>query len=642
MNEFLKKALCLLLPLAGAGAHAADLLIEAESFDSHGGWKADAQFIDEMGSTYLLAHGLGEPVADAVTEAVFPSAGCYHLYVRTYNWTSPWHSGEGPGRFAVSVDGRRLPATLGATGDRWEWQYAGKVDVGTPSVPGPVAASVALTDLSGFDGRCDALYFTTDADAMPPAGGEALAGFRRSRSDYKEVTDGGNYDLVVVGGGIAGMSAAVSAARLGCRVALIQNRPILGGNNSSEVRVHLGGALDVGPYPRLGWMQKEFGPTREGNARPPEYYEDERKLDWVRNEPGVKLFLNLHVNEVETDTAGMILSVTGQDTLTGERIRFTSPLFADCTGDGSVGYLAGAHYLIGRESREEFGEPSAPAEGDAMTMGASVQWRSRVASPGEKPGFPEFHYGLTFDDTTCHRTDMGEWTWETGMHSDQLRGFERVRDYGMLVAYSNWSYLVNRLGLYTDRRLDWVAYVGGKRESRRLLGDYILKEDDLVKRVCHEDGSFAASWSIDLHFPDPENSRQFPDGPFIASNSHVFIHPYAVPYRCLYSRNVGNLFMAGRDISCTHVALGTVRVMRTTGMMGEVVGMAASLCRRHGVMPRAIYQSHLPELKALMAEGVALPGLSDNQKYNEGTHLTDSTDCTAVSSSSPVMVQARE
>lgn len=617
MTDFLRKGFSLLFPFFTLGAAASDLLVEAESFANPGGWKVDAQFIDEMGSPYLLAHGLGEPVADAETVIELPAPGCYHLYARTYNWTSPWHNGEGPGAFAVSVNGVRLPVTLGTAGDCWEWQYAGKVDVDSQS------AVVTLTDLSGFDGRCDALYFTTDRDLVPPSEKESLTAFRRERSAAGKLADGGEYDLVVVGGGIAGMSAAVSAARLGCRVALLQNRPVLGGNNSSEVRVHLGGALDVGPYPRLGNMQKEFGPEREGNARPAEYYEDGRKLDWVMNEPGVKLFLNMHVNEVETDSTGLIRSVTGQDTHTGERTRFSAPLFADCTGDGSVGYLAGAHYLIGREGRDEFGEPSAPERGDSMTMGASVQWRSRELSDGEDARFPEFHYGLAFNDSTCHPTPMGEWTWETGMHSDQLRGFERVRDYGMLVAYSNWSYIINRLGLFPDRRLDWVAYVGGKRESRRLLGDYILKEDDLVKRVSHEDGSFAASWSIDLHFPDPENSRQFPDGPFIASNSHVFIHPYAVPYRCLYSRNVGNLFMAGRDISCTHVALGTVRVMRTTGMMGEVVGMAASLCRRHGVMPRDIYQSHLPELKTLMSEGVARPGLPDNQKYNEGTHLSD-------------------
>lgn len=413
----------------------------------------------------------------------------------------------------------------------------------------------------------------------------------------------------------------------------MQNRPVLGGNNSSEVRVHLGGCIDIGRYPALGGMQKEFGPLQEGNARPAGFYEDDKKLEWIKAQDGVELFLDVHVNRVEmTADSSAIMAVSGFHVPTGQRIRFAAPLFCDCTGDGTVGVLAGADYLAGREGRDEFGEPSAPEYPDMMTMGASIQWRTRDVAVAPDGSFPDFNYGIQFDDHTCHRTDVGEWTWETGMYADQINDFERVRDYGMLVAYSNWSYLKNHLGLYPGKALDWVAYVGGKRETRRLLGDYILKEDDLVKRVAHEDGSFTASWSIDLHFPDPGNSSLFPypgndpthpGGPFIASNRHVFIHPYAVPYRCLYSRNVENLFMAGRNISCTHVALGTVRVMRTTGQMGEVVGMAASLCRRHGVLPRGIYRSYLPELRALMSQGVSDPSLHNNQSYNEGHHLSD-------------------
>ncbi|MCM1070952.1 MAG: FAD-dependent oxidoreductase [[Clostridium] fimetarium] len=598
-------------------AHAASLLIEAEQFDNHGGWTADSQFIDEMGSAYLLAHGLGKPVADAETAVEIPEAGTYHVFARTYNWTSPWHSGKGAGAFKIAVNGKALPNELGNKGESWEWQYAGSFK----SRPGQTC-EIALRDLSGFDGRCDAVYLTSDKDDIPPTDAETLAYWRRGYSDNSEPSDAGTYDLVVVGGGIAGMHAAVSAARLGLKVALVQNRPVLGGNNSSEVRVHLGGALDLGKYPALGTMLKEYAPTIEGNAQPAANYGDAAKLRWVMAEPNISLFLNTHINNAETSPDGAIKSVTGIETLTGKRLRFTAPLFCDATGDGMVGFLAGADFLIGRESRLEFGEPSAPKQADAMTMGASVQWRSREADGG-KGSFPKFNYGLVFSDSTCHRTPVGEWTWETGMHSDQLNAFERVRDYGMLVAYSNWSYLVNDLKLYTDRELNWVAHVGGKRETRRLLGDYILKEDDLVKRVSHEDASFTATWSIDLHFPDPENSRHFPDGPFIASNRHVFIHPYGVPYRCLYSRNVKNLFMAGRDISCTHVALGTVRVMRTTAMMGEVVGMAASLCARHNALPRDIYQHHLPELKELMATGTARGDLPDNQRYNEGHHLTE-------------------
>lgn len=174
-----------------------------------------------------------------------------------------------------------------------------------------------------------------------------------------------------------------------------------------------------------------------------------------------------------------------------------------------------------------------------------------------------------------------------------------------------------------DRDLAWVAYIGGKRESRRLLGDYILKQDDIDKNVSHEDASFAASRSIDLHLPDSINSVRFPGKEYKAVTIHRYIYSYAVPYRCLYSRNIDNLFMAGRNISTTHIGMGTTRVMRTTGMMGEVVGMAASLAYKNHVSPRGVYQKYLPELKAMMREGAGKPaeGLPDNQNFNVQKHL---------------------
>jgi hypothetical protein len=252
-----------------------------------------------------------------------------------------------------------------------------------------------------------------------------------------------------------------------------------------------------------------------------------------------------------------------------------------------------------------------------MVMGSSVQW---YATDTDKPSaFPMFEYGIEFDDDKCERITRGDWTWETGMNKNQINEFERIRDFGMLVVYSNWSYLKNRSKNrheFASKQLEWVAYQAGKRESRRLLGDYILKEDDIEKEVFHEDRTATTTWSIDLHFPDPKNSMQFPEQEFKSSTTYNRIKPYAIPYRCLYSRNIDNLFMAGRNISVTHVALGTVRVMRTGGMMGEVVGMAASLCKKHDTKPRQIYFHYLGELIELMKEGVGDPTLPDNQQYN--------------------------
>lgn len=608
---FLLMAFCCILDVK-----AMDLFVETESFKYKGGWVVDQQFMDQMGSPYLLAHGMGVPVEDAYTEVVFPDEGVYYAYVRTFNWTSPWKDGEGPGKFALYVDGEKIGSPLGTKGKEWMWQFAGKVQIKDVNVV------LRLHDLTGFDGRCDAVYFTKDNGMIPPSDVRELEAFRRLmlRLPMKaHLAD--KYDLVVVGGGIAGICAAVSASRLGCKVALINDRPLLGGNNSSEVRVHMGGRIETGPYPELGNLQKEFAPIRGGNAKPAEYYEDEKKARIVAEEKNITLYANYRAIAVEKDEQ-KIKAVIARHIETGEEIRLEASLFSDCTGDGTIGALAGADYKLGRESRSEFGEMSAPEKSDKMTMGASVQWYS--VDVGKVISFPEFNYGIEFTEKNCEKVTMGEWTWETGMNVDQIKDFEYIRDYGLLVVYSNWSFLKNRMlenAQYKNLKLDWVAFISGKRESRRLLGDYILKEDDLIKAVNHEDGTAATTWSIDLHYPDPKNTVNFPGREFKSIAKHIRIHPYPIPYRCLYSRNIENLFMAGRNISVTHVALGTTRVMRTTGMLGEVVGMAAFLCKKYGTYPRGVYHYHLEELKVLMKDGAGKKRLPNNQRYNQGLSL---------------------
>lgn len=588
------------------------LLVEAENFERKGGWVVDQQFMDLMGSPYLMAHGMGVPVEDASTTISFPESGTYYVYVRTYNWTSPWYGGKGPGKFTLKIGNKKLPIVLGDEGNQWMWQPAGKISVKAGN------SNLTLKDLTGFNGRCDAIYFTTEKEQLPPNETVQLTDFRKKMLNIPAELELYSYDVIVIGGGIAGMCAAAAASRLGCKVALINDRPVLGGNNSSEVRVHLGGNIGVGPNSGLGRMIREFGHSKEGNAKPAANYEDEKKELFIANEKNITLYANYRAISVKTD-GNRIESVIIKHIENGKEVELKAPLFSDCTGDGTIGYLAGADYNMGRESRAEYGEELAPIQPDKMTMGSSVQWYS--ADKGKPTRFPIFSYGLQFNEKNCEKVTMGEWKWETGMNFNQIDDFERIRDYGLMVIYSNWSFLKNELKdnkKYKNRALDWVAYIAGKRESRRLLGDYILKQDDIDKNVYHEDASFVTTWSIDLHFPDSLNASHFPDAPFKAATKHIHIYPYAVPYRCLYSRNIENLFMAGRNISVTHVALGTVRVMRTTGMMGEVVGMAASLCKKYNTTPRGVYQKHLPELKALMKEGVGKKeGIPDNQKFNE-------------------------
>lgn len=584
-----------------AGLAAGDtsmVFIEAESFESTGGWVLNQQSMDIMGSPYLMAHGLGVPVADARTMVRLPGPGLYRVWVRTRDWAAPWNAPESPGRFQLLLDGKALEPVFGTEGADWHWQNGGETDIPQAQI------SLALHDLTGFEGRCDALLLTQDLDFIPPAEKQALADFRRRALGLPESPEeAGAYDFVVAGGGMAGTCAAITAARLGLHTALIQDRPVLGGNNSSEVRVHLNGEINLPPYPALGNVVKELDSGKKGNAQPAEYYGDEQKLALVRAEKNLDLFLDTHLCGVEKE-GGRIAAVIAKNTRTGHEYRFAGRSFADCTGDGTLGFLAGAEYRMGRESRAETGESMAPLEADAMTLGSSVQWYS--VDTGAASPFPECPWALPFTLETCQAVTRGDWDWEVGMHQHQIDDIEQVRDHAFRAIYGNWAFLKNHhpdRDKYASLALGWMAHIAGKRESRRLLGDVILHQQEVEEQQSFPDACVTTTWSIDLHYPKPENTAQFPGQEFRAICEQRPIKPYAIPYRCLYSRNVENLFMAGRNISVTHVALGTVRVMRTGGMMGEVIGMAAALCGRFDTTPRGIYEQNLEELKKSMTRG---------------------------------------
>ena len=619
--------------ISATGTVSADtVLVEAESFADRGGWVIDTQSIDQMGSPYLMAHGLGEPVADAVTTVEIPQAGTYRVFVRTRDWVADWEAPAAPGRFRVAVGGEPLEEVFGTRGAEWSWHEGGTVALEAGEV------ELRLIDLTGFNGRCDALLLTADLDFTPPNDLDALADLRRRLLGI-EVEDAGEFDLVVVGGGIAGTCTAVSAARQGVEVALVQNRPVLGGNNSSEVRVGLSGGIHQEPYPQLGNLVDEIGPVghhliREAlqnpetprsrrilevveadprkkihNAGPASNYEDDQALRVVGGEENITLFLNTHVFAVEMD-GPEIQAVIARSTTDGREMRLRGRWFADCTGDGNLGYLAGADYRYARESRAETGEELAPEESDRLIMGTSVQWYS--VEEDQPSSFPDCPWAVSFSEETFQNVTRGDWDWETGFGMCQIDEIEQIRDYALRVVFGNWAYLKNDSPVaeeFANRRLEWVAYIGGKRASRRLLGDVILQEQDIFERRDYPDACVTLTWGIDLHFPHPENTEHFPGGEFRSIAPTKRHDPYPMPFRCLYSRNVPNLMMAGRNISVTYVALGTVRVMRTTGMMGEVVGMAAALCKKHACNPRDVYERHLDELQDLMAQGVPNAGL---------------------------------
>ncbi len=608
---------CLLLVGVVAVAQTDPVFVEAESFAKKGGWVVDQQFMDIMGSPILLAHGMGVPVADAETEVAFPKSGDYRVFVRTRNWVAPWTEKHAPGKFELSVDGKKVDTVFGTEGNPWHWQSGGTVSVkGTK-------AKLTLHDLTGFDGRLDAIIFTADKNYTPPEDLKEIDKIRRKTLGLAEkptdapVAKEGPFDFVVVGGGTAGMCAAVGAARLGCKVALVQDRPVLGGNNSSEVRVHLQGRMGHQPYPNLGNLVHELDPLQDGNAQTGEVYKDEKKIAVVGAEKNITLYLSTRMIAVETtknaDGSITINTVIGKNIESGVETKFVGKTFADCTGDGNLGFLAGAEWRMGRESKDQTDEELAPEKGDKMTMGASVQWYSIPAKDENgnlvKTEVPDLPWAHQFTAESAHPMVHGDWDWETGMNLDQVWDFERVRDNGLRAAYGHWAYMKNHSDpkwreKADTRKLGWVAFVAGKRESRRLMGDVVLKEQDIVGRREWPDASVVTTWTIDLHYPEKRNSKFFPGEEFRTIAVHKPIKPYAIPYRCFYSTNVNNLFMAGRCISVTHVALGTIRVMRTGGMMGEVVGMAASLCKEHNTTPRGVFNDHLEELKKLMEKGI--------------------------------------
>ncbi|MCC6511133.1 MAG: FAD-dependent oxidoreductase [Pirellulaceae bacterium] len=541
-----------------------------------------------MGSPYLLAHGLGQPVSDAVTRVEVKSSGTYVVWVRTFDWVARWQAAGHPGRFALSINGQQVSDQLGTQGTNWQWQRAGETDLKAGT------AEIKLHDLMGFDGRCDAIYLTTDKTQTPDNSSEVMPQWRRDALGMREsVENKSGYDLVVIGGGYSGMGAAISAARMGCKVALLQDRGVLGGNGSSEVRVWAQGLIRRGKYPRIGEIVEEFADKATASPAAAEEFGDEKKLKIVQAEKNIDLYLHHHAFRVSI--AGKRLeSVDAIDILSSQVRRFTAPLFVDCTGHAWIGALASADWEMTPEGR----------------MGMSNMWTWAEAKQAAKFPATPWALPLTMKDFPYPRDFHAEWFWESGFDKDAIGDAEAIRDWNLRAGFGAFNAMKNGDGAadHTHAMLTWMAYIGGPRESRRLMGDVVLSQDDIVSKKDFPDGCVPSTWSIDLHYPKKEFAGKFSENPFISIAEHDRrvdrAYGYPVPYRCFYSRNIENLFMAGRCVSVTHEALGTVRVMKTCGMMGEVVGKAAAICTSYKCSPRDVYEEHLPELLNMLQ----LPG----------------------------------
>lgn len=616
--------LCLSLSLSNGCSpkHADGVFVEAETFANLGGWVVDQQFMPTMGSPFLLAHGLGSPVADAVTRVKFPAPGVYRVHVRTRDWVSP----QGPGRFRVRV-GEWVSRELGAGEGAWHWEDCGELAVAGEE-------EVRLCDSTGFEGRVDALCFRrADGAVQRPA---------------VEPVDGGRFDFVVVGGGFAGMCAAVSAARQGLKTALVQDRPVFGGNGSNECRVRPHGILGLAPFPRNSDHMYELWsmmPAFQGDACGDDYRLDDAAVGaWLAAETNLAVFASTSCIAAETNGCGEIASVVLHEIRTARRLRLRGRLFCDATGDAALAEQAGARTRWDAESFEETGEELAPPARERRRGGgleSTCQWHARPTRDARP--FPSCPWAL---DISCDEDALigaeigktnwihsGGWSWGAGYYHDPVREGEAIRDWNFRAVYGLWDYLKNKAAYranYEKAEIYWLGHVLAKRDAHRIVGDYVVTANDMTEGRAFDDGVVTTTWYLDLHFPHPRVEAKFPDGAFRAGSyedasssgrigKYTPIKPFAIPYRCFYSADVPNLFAAGKDISGTYAALGSYRVENTCAQMGTMVGRAAALCVRLGVSPRALGAEHLAELKAFLSNpGPERPAVAEGRRRTAG------------------------
>lgn len=587
------------------------ILIEAEDFDDHGGWVLDSQFEAAMGSPYLLAHGLGRPVADATTRVKVADAGDYEVWVRAKDWAPGHH----PGRFRLSINGVRLATEFGANDLDWSWQSAGSVHLPKGDV------ALALHDMTGFDGRCDAIFLSRDP-AEPPNGVDAASrAWRKAlRGLPREPLDAGEFDVVVVGGGVAGCAAALTAARLGQSVALIHDRPVLGGNASTEI-----GLMPRGAQGRLLAELAQRTPDGDLAAR-----------TLLEAEPTAQVFLQNRIIAAVRE-GDRIVSVDAVEARGGLERRFRGRMFIDTSGVAMLGVLAGAETLFGREARQDYDEPYAPEVADEMHHGNTLFFRTHMADhpvpfpevpwatevskdyanlsgqlvrPGQEngpgpaasanPDNPTFQFSA--DPTQAWMMQFpATHYWEYGQWLDPYTSGEQVRDYLMKALYGTFSNVKNlEPETYANLEFEWMAFVAAQGEFRRYKGDYVLTEHDVRNQTRHNDLLVANDGFFCIHCAwEPGEGRydfRLKDWIMDVRDNQ----PYGIPFRCLYSANIENLMMAGKHISVTHVAGSSVKLMGNGAQHGIAVAAAAFLCNENSTTPRGLLDHHFEKLRTLV------------------------------------------
>jgi len=417
-------------------------------------------------------------------------------------------------------------------------------------------------------------------------------------------------DFCVVGGGLSGLCAAVAAARHGLKVALMQDRPMLGGNASSEIRMWVLGAhgenkQETGLVEELTLMNYHRNPYKNYSIW------DSVMWEMAKQEKNITLLLNCSCLDAQMN-GSRIASVTGWQTTTQTWQTVRASLFADCSGDSVLAPLSGAEYRVGHEARSEFNEENAPLKADRQTMGMSILIQAReTASP--KTYIPPVWAEKYTKEMLPHRIpdikndSENFWYLELGGTRDSIADTEELRDELLCIAYGMWDFVKNdpeNREKNANFDLDWIGFLPGKRESRRYTGDLVMSQNEVQSEGKFEDIAAYGGWPMDDHHPEAFRTREEPTTYYPAPS------PFGIPYRCLYSRNIENLFCAGRNISVSHVTLSSTRVMRTCAIIGEAVGVAAFLASHYSETPRGVYKNHLKELQqTLMEDDCWLPGL---------------------------------
>ena len=465
---------------------------------------------------------------------------------------------------------------------------------------GPQATPAANGPDTGEASRANQGAVTTlDEPASSAAAAPAFRPLRRS------------YDLVVVGGGIAGTSAAISAARQGVRVALVHNRSMLGGNSSSEVKLFPENNSSHQPWIKEGGIHEEFHTEeRVRNHRP--YMEgtmnchwDLVLYEWVIREPNIDLYLNTHMHRALQSKPGHIDAVFCFQLGTEKTYELAAPLFVDATGDGYLGYAAGADFRWGREGRDEFGEPEAPPVADEKVMGNTLMFTAIDTGrpvPFKRPEWAaEFATEADLTARGHSYIDGGYWWIEVGAPYHPIAENDKITHEGLRQLLGVWDHIKNRCEhreKAANYGLEFVGFWPYKRECRRLLGDYVIDQRHVQDPQPHDDAVAYGAWGIDIHVQGGILARdQIPyEPPGKPENwDRLRTMPYGIPLRALYSRNVDNLMMAGRPISCTYVAFASSRVLSTGSIVGQAVGTAAALCKKYKTSPRVVAREHAAE-----------------------------------------------